>query len=182
MLRKETFDHVGTDIETYEMFQFELIAGVEWRISTKIKRTIAAKQSSAPGIAALDMITGDVCGERRAEEKFYKPSNQLLSWEFLNGAYGYTTNLSTVDHRLHSTPKTPSRHSSARTAARRSLQQRLQNRSSRLLYNIANKLYPMKQTSFPWDANMTLSLSNCATPVLILGAPIEHFSNMELND
>ena len=60
MLRKETFDHVGTDIETYEMFQFELIAGVEWRISTKSKSTIAAKQSSTPGIAALDMITRDV--------------------------------------------------------------------------------------------------------------------------
>jgi hypothetical protein len=58
MLRKETFDHVGTDIETYETFQFELIAGVKWRISTKSKRTIAAKQSSVPGIAALDMITG----------------------------------------------------------------------------------------------------------------------------
>lgn len=29
MLRKETFDHVGTDIETYEMFQFELMAGVK---------------------------------------------------------------------------------------------------------------------------------------------------------
>lgn len=26
-LRKETFDHVGTDIETYEMFQLELITG-----------------------------------------------------------------------------------------------------------------------------------------------------------
>jgi hypothetical protein len=29
MLRKETFDHVGSDIETYGKFQFELIAGVK---------------------------------------------------------------------------------------------------------------------------------------------------------
>ena len=65
-LRKETFDQVGTDIETYEiLFQLKLIAGVKWRISTKSKRTIAAKQSSAPGTAALDMITGEVVVRRR---------------------------------------------------------------------------------------------------------------------
>jgi len=46
MLSNETFDHVGTDIET------------------KIKRTIAAKLSSAPGIGALDMITGKVVMRR----------------------------------------------------------------------------------------------------------------------
>lgn len=55
-LRKEIFDHVGTDIEAYEMSQLWLIAGVKWRITTKSKRVIAAKQSSAPGIGALDMI------------------------------------------------------------------------------------------------------------------------------
>ena len=38
------------------------------RVSTKIRRTIAAKQSSAPGRAALDMIRGDVV-VRRVEER-----------------------------------------------------------------------------------------------------------------
>jgi len=42
MLRRETFDQVGTDIET------------------KSKRTIAAKQNSTPGMGYRDMITEDV--------------------------------------------------------------------------------------------------------------------------
>jgi hypothetical protein len=42
----------------------ELIAGVKWRIATNSKSTIAAKQSSTPGKAALDMITGKVVVRR----------------------------------------------------------------------------------------------------------------------
>lgn len=68
------------------MVQFGLKAGDKWRISTKSKRTIAAKHSSAPGIGALDMINGCCDESGRERGMFYKLANQLLSWEFKNGA------------------------------------------------------------------------------------------------
>lgn len=42
------------------------------RISTKSKSTIAAKQRSVPGIAALDMITAVVVETNRIGEEIYE--------------------------------------------------------------------------------------------------------------